>query len=162
MKFKEEKEDKDYTVFTKLIQIEEDWISLIEAGMSYFYINGNVNACEFLKHLHSNITTCKLSTSNFMYITFGKLPERKIYEVKLSDFTDDVKIFETLASIEEEYVDELEKIISIVSDTKQWSTYQYLLDKLGKVDHICCRAVNCIKSKNDLRGLLCAQHFLEN
>lgn len=151
-----------YVSLTKLLQIEEDKLSLIEAAMSYFYMQGNMVYKKFFKHLHKACIDFKLNFQFFLYECCGETPERKISSFKLDTINDNVKLFETLASVEDKYVEELNNAINLAYDAKQWDAFHYLLDKFGKIDHLCCRAAAAVKDGNNPADLIqCEQHSSE-
>lgn len=168
MRFKQQEEKEDnklnalYPSFTKILQIEEDKMSLVEAAISYFYMNGNIQYKKFFKYLHKACMKCKMEVLNFLYDNFGKTPERMVHSLKLEDISEDIKIFELLASAEDEFTDEIEKAINIANENKQWQALAYLMDMLKGIDHLCCRAVAAVKSGSNLLDLIpCEQHSSE-
>lgn len=159
MRFKQQEEKQEdnkqlYSAFTKILQIEEDKLSLIEAAMSYFYMHGNMEYKKFFKHLHQACLKCKLGMQFFLYEVFEEVPERTIHPIKLDSLTEDIKIFELLASAEDEYADEMSKALDIAYDSKDWKSLNYLLNEFEKIDHLCCRATAAVKSGNSLLDLI--------
>lgn len=168
MRFKQkgEKEvkalDGIYIAFTDLLQIEEDKLSLIEAAKSYFYRNGNMQYKKFFKYLHKVCLDNKLDMQHFLFDLAEKTPERTIHSIKMDDLTDAQKIFDLLASAEDDYVDALNKAINEAFYVQDWNTFNYLLNKFNKLDHLCCRAAAAVKSGNTVLDLIpCEQHSLE-
>ena len=160
MKFKEEKEDKNLSsILTKMVQIEADKLSLVEAALSYFYIKGNMEYCKFFEKLHDMFSKCRLDTTRFVYLTCGKMPEYTIAELSL-EFEKDESVFELLASMENDYIDNLEKALDASYNASDWESVSYLLDKLEKVRaRICNRALAGVKNKCNISQLIpCEQH----
>ena len=77
-------------------------------------------------------------------ITAAMLPQTTTHDIKLEDFESDIKVFELLAAMEDEYVDSLSAAISEAFDNKNWETLSYLNNVLDKVDHIACRAHSAV------------------
>lgn len=143
----------------RMLAIEVDKIALIEAAICYFYIHGNTNYCKFFKELHKLCMKCKLDLQMHICITAAILPQTTTHDIKLEDFESDIKVFELLAAMEDEYIDSLSAAISEAFDNKNWETFSYLNNVLDKVDHIACRAHSAVKSHADILSLLpCEQH----
>lgn len=163
MRFKQPEQKSEelklYYSLKKLLAIEADKIALVEAAICYFYIHGNENYCKFFKKLHELCMKCKLDLEMHICVSAAMLPQVTIHEIKFEDFESDLKIFELLAAIEDEYVDTLDAAINEVFDKKDWETLSYLNNVLGKIDHIACRAHAAVKAKADVLALLpCEQH----
>ena len=160
MRFKQqEKENKEVSSplvdsLKKLLQIEIDKITLVEAAMSYFFIHGNSDYAEFFKRLHKLCVACKLDLENHLFVTIAELPEVTIHQIKLDDFSSDLKVFELLAAMEDEYVDTLTAIIDIANNDKNWETFSYLIKILDKIDHIGSRAYSAVKANKDVLSLI--------
>lgn len=170
MKFKnqEEKEDKKliskelYSAFSDILQIEEDKLSLIEAGKICSFMHGNMNYKKFLIYLFEGCIKNKYCLLGHLYMNEMSSPEITIHSVDLKTFETDEKFFELLASAEDEYVAALNKAVSIAYNDQNWGTFHYLLKKLESIDHLCCRAYEAVKGGYDLLALIpCEQHFSE-
>ena len=148
-----------YDSLNRLLTIEVDKIALVEAAIAYFYIHGNENYCKFFKKLHELCIKCKLDLEMHICVVSAMLPQTTTHAIKFDDFESDIKVFELLAAIEDEYVDALDAAINEVFDKKDWETLSYLNKVLGKVDHIACRAHAAVKAKADVLALLpCEKH----
>lgn len=167
MKFKqtEEKEDKQniskelYSAFSKLLQIEEDKLTLIEAAKMYSFMHGNMNHKKFLIHLFDACLKNKCCILGHLYMNEMTTPELTIHSVNLKDFETSEKFFELLASAEDEYESALNDATRIAYNDNNWKTFYYLLKKLESIDHLCCRAAEAVKNGNDLLALIpCEQH----
>lgn len=142
-----------------LLQIEVDKIALVEAAICYFYIHGNESYCKFFKKLHELCIKCKSDLQMHICVTSAMLPETTIHEIKFDEFESDIKVFELLAAMEDEYVDSINAAINEAFDNKNWETFNYLNNTLSKIDHVACRAYSAVKSNSDILSLLpCEQH----
>jgi len=163
MRFKQPEQKNEglklYDSLKKLLQIETDKIALVESAICYFYIHGNENYHKFFKKLHEICIKCKLDLEMHICVSAAVLPQTTIHEIKFEDFESDLKVFELLAAIEDEYVDTLDAASMEAFDNKNWETFHYLAGVFAKVDHIACRAYSAVKSHADVLALLpCEQH----
>lgn len=168
MKFKQNEEvptsiSKElYSCFTKILQIEEDKLSLIEAAKIYSFMHGNMNNKKFLIYLYEQCLKVKGCILSHLYTNSCPSPEITIHSINLNDFEDSNKFFELLASAEDEYESAITNAINIAFKDNNWNTFHYLLKKLEHIDHLCCRAAEAVKNGNDLLTLIpCEQHSLE-
>jgi len=170
MKFKqnEEKESKPtlskelYNAFSKILQIEEDKLTLIEAGKMHSFIHGNMNCKKFLIHLFEGCMKNKYCFLGHLYMNEMPSPELTIHSVDLKEFESNEKFFELLALAEDEYVSALNEAVNIAYNNQNWGTFHYLLKKLESIDHLCCRALEAVKGGYDLLALIpCEQHSSE-
>ncbi len=167
MRFKQENDQKNednklYSSFEELLQLEEDKLVLIAVAIQYFYEKGNIGYKKFFKELYKCCCETRSCIEGFTYITFNKLPERTIHSINADDFKEDLKFFELLASMENEYVKLLSEAIDIAQSEKQWNIFNYLLHKLDEVKYLCNKALEAAKNKTNVLDLIqCEQHSME-
>lgn len=169
MKFKQNQEleqesqikmNKDlYEAFIDLIQFEINKIGIIESAKFYFYKNGLMSYKKFFKYLWKNCNDIKMCLISYVMEHMGELPEFTINSIK-ADFENPIEPFKILASKEDEYCDKLTKMIDLAFENKEWSAFKYLLEKLNKIDHICCRALAAVEHDADVSDLIpCESHI---
>lgn len=165
LKQPDEKEDKLniskelYSAFSDILQIEEDKIALISAAKTYCFMHGNMQYKKFLKYLYECCIKNKNCILGYLYMNNMASPTTMIHGINLDEFESFEKIFELLASAEDEYVTTLNSAINAAFKNNNWSAFQYLLKKLDGLDHLCCRALEAVKNNCDLLTLIpCEQH----
>lgn len=168
MKFKQKpenvREDNKWLsdAFSKILQIEEDKIALIEAAKSYYYMNGNMSYKKFFKYLHKTCVEYKMKLCYFILEMQGELPERTIHSIKLYEISEGNKAFELLAAIEDDFEKEVVNTIDQALANKNWRAFDHFIEILEDIDHICCRALAAVESGNNPVDLIpCEQHSLE-
>ena len=172
MKFKTNQEEQNkevekmskelYDGFLDLIQFEVDKLTLIESARLYFHKIGLVNYEKFFKGLYKVCKETKNCLIEHLYNNSSKeIPEFVIPQiVSFESFSENTKPFKMLAEMEDTFVEKINNLISISNGDRNWNSFYYLLQKLSKVDHICCRALSAVENKADVLAL-CEQHISE-
>lgn len=167
MKFKQQEQKEEevnlpiskelYDAFADLIQLEHDKLGLLRSGKYYFYENGISNCEKFFAHIYNKCLETVECLKTFLMNNYNSVPSFKDPEIK-PDFSDNIEPFKQLAEKEDEYVENLSKLIDIAFDNKNWIAVAYLLEKINKFKPICSRALSAVENKSNVLDLICEQH----
>lgn len=150
--------NKLYDGFIDLLQFEQDKLGLICSAKFYFYDMGLIPYKKFFKALYKKCEETRNCLITYLRDNLEDVPQLKIPAI-INNFDNPTKPFEMLAEMEDQFESKLNALITIANEDKNWRTFSYLLDKLSKIDHICCRAFAAVQNKVDPNGLLpCEQH----
>lgn len=150
--------DKLYKGFVDLIQFEIDKLTFISSAKFYFYTNGLMQYKKFFAELYKSCEEIKCCLINQLRKCDRNIPELIIRTEE--PFNDSKKPFEVLAKMEDTFERVLNDLINIAFEDKDWNNFYYLLKKLDKIDHICCRALAAIENGADI-SMLCEQRISE-
>lgn len=170
MKFKENQEEQSkefvgmsdnlYKDFIDLIQFEIDKLTLIDSVIAYFHTNGFTNYEKFYKYLYDKCKDTKCCLISFLRNNLKEIPEFKIPTLGAS-FKDSTEPFKMLADMEDLFEEKVNNMINEAFSDKDWKSFYYLLKKLDKVDHLCCRALAAVENKQNPLDL-CERRIWEN
>ena len=167
MKFKQQEDTKQEITTNKLfdglvdlIKFEIDKKVLIYSAIFYFEDNGRNDYKKFFKYVNNMCEDNKNCLIRFTKECFGKIPSMTFGEIK-DDFASIIEPFKQLAEMEDTYKQKLNNLIDLAFEEKDWSSFHYLLNKLGEIEYICCKALATIENKGNVLDL-CEQHIMEN
>lgn len=160
MKFKEKQEEKSgmskelYDMFIDIIQTEYEKMSFVLSAKFYFYHEGCKNYKKFFSKMLENCGKCKFDFEAFLVNHMESVPEFNVPAIDL-DFNDITEPFDKFVDYEEEFVEKLNNLAKKALEVADTEVLAFVLPMIKNIDHIACRAAECVKNQQNPLDLIC-------
>ena len=160
MKFKEKPEEKSgmakelYDMFIDIIQTEYEKMSFVLSAKFYYYQNGCMNYKKFFSKMLENCGKCKFDFEAFLVNHMEEVPEFTVPEINL-DFDETITPFDKFVEYEEDFVEKLNALAKKALELADVEVLAFVLPMIKCIDHIACRAAECVKNQQNPLDLVC-------
>lgn len=135
-------------MFNKLLNFEAEKLSYIYSTKLYMDYNGLVDNYKFLCELYKYCEETMHCIIHYLTSKMCKVPAITFpamnYTIKSQE-----DVFEQLTVFEDKYEELIEDMIDVANQNKDWKSMSYLMKKLDKIDHICCKALAAVKNNKN-------------
>ncbi len=134
----------------ELLQIEYDWMSILNSAKLFSYANGYSKHERFANRCIDSLQTCTQETLKFLYYRTAPFTESTIPEIQYFDKLEEA--FGALAEEEDNYFNKVADLIVYAQEKADGELLAFLLPKAQK-ERLMCRAYEAVKNGQDVLQL---------
>ncbi len=137
----------------EFVKLETKKWAFLYSAKKYYWLHGYSDYAEFFCKLLSNCEKFKLCLFDFIISNLDTIDELSVPAI-VPEFESKEKPFQMAAELEDECFELMQNIAKTAIKNEDTVTLAYILPKIDKFDHLCCRAYEAIKNDQNPKDLI--------